>query len=44
MKEVVPENARDVLASREEEAANILIRLPIDWSGDEEVLDYWSSG
>lgn len=39
MKEGVPENAGDVFASGEQEAADILILLPVDGSRDEEIFD-----
>lgn len=40
VEECVPENARDVFAGREQEAANVLILLPIDGSRNEEVFDW----
>ena len=34
----IPQNARDVLARRQEEAANVLIRLPVNGGRNEEVF------
>lgn len=39
VEEGVPQNTRDVFAGGEQEAANVLVLLPIDGSRDEEVFD-----
>jgi hypothetical protein len=39
MEKVVPQHARDIFAGGKEESPNVLVRLPIDRSGYEEVLD-----
>lgn len=40
----LPENARDVLAGGEQEAANVLVGLPVYRSGNEKVLDCGAGG
>ena len=40
----LPENARDILASGEQEAANVLVGLPVYRSGNEKVLDCGAGG
>ena len=42
--ESLPENARDIFARGQQEAADVLVGLPIDGGGDEEVLDCGEGG